>query len=103
MSSITLNNQLPLNGTQDISRIERSDDKKANLPASNHFVGTVETSKKKGVVSTEQANQALQNIVKDNGVRVGQLEKASINDIVMMATNLGLKALGDTANSAAKS
>lgn len=103
MSSITLNNQLPLNGTQDISRIERSDDKKANLPASNHFVGTVEISKKKGVVSTEQANQALQNIVKDNGVSIGQLEKASINDIVMMATNLGLKALGDTANSAAKS
>lgn len=66
----------------------------------------VDRDEKNGVVSHQQAQQAFARILHalqaGDGATLDQIEKASINDMILLAANLSLKIFGDTANSAAK-
>ncbi|HGJ5876272.1 MAG TPA: type III secretion system translocon subunit SctE [Arsenophonus sp.] len=66
----------------------------------------VERDEKNDVVSYQKANEAFARILQafkaDDGTTLNQIEKVSINDMIMLAANLSLKVFGDTANAAAK-
>ncbi|ANW22899.1 secretion protein [Vibrio coralliilyticus] len=109
MTSVNFNTQMPVTGTSDTERLDKTKETKARLPSSGTpggLVDVIDRETKTGVVSSDIASQALQRVLsafhKGDNVTVSQLEKASMNDMVLMAANLGLKTFGDTANSAAK-
>ncbi|HGJ5883259.1 hypothetical protein [Arsenophonus sp.] len=66
----------------------------------------VDRDEKNGAVSHQQAQQAFARILHalqaDDVATLDQIEKASINDMILLAANLSLKIFGDTENSAAK-
>ena len=109
MTSVNFNTQMPVTGTSETERLDKSKETKARLPSSGTpggLVDVIDRETKTGVVSSDIASQALQRVLsafyKGDNVTVSQLEKASMNDMVLMAANLGLKTFGDTANAAAK-
>ncbi|MDN3611044.1 hypothetical protein QWZ16_15320 [Vibrio ostreicida] len=100
MTQFQVNNQSPVTR---LSAGEIHDDTqvtKARLPDSrnaSNVVDTVNSQQKSKVVSADVATEALQRVLsafhKGDDVTVSQLEKASMNDMVLMAANLGSKRL----------
>lgn len=111
MASLNFNTQAMVGRASYTEHLESIKETRLDLPYSGLKEGLVEVidyglENNRSVVSSDAASQALQRTFsafhKNDSATISQLEKASMNDMVLMSTNLGLKTFGDTANAAAK-